>query len=205
MRRAAQSAPSDDRYRPSWRNVLMPPDARLIESASPSGRSPAPPCARRACGTGTSPPCPSGRRADRCRRAGRRCWRRCSGAGGEDERRRRLARVAAILWWCSGAGRFRWRRCGSGARSGFSVERAWLRVPDSRWRDVGYRVRLVSRGCRGLHGDRPGGATRRARRTRRPRVRDSPAIRPGDGATSSARTEVWWTNGRWYDNSPAVS
>ena len=28
---------------------------------------------------------------------------------------------------------------------------------------------------------------------------------PGDGVTSSARTEVRWTNGRWYDNSPAVS
>ena len=176
-------------------------DTRLIESASPSGRSPAPPCTRRACGTDTSPPCASGRRAGRWRRTGRRCWRRCcrrrgartSGGGCSLGWRRSeaalarvdelMGRVAAAAGTAGGdstvgrggpgraravpgegprgvrgrargcstrspaAGRFRWRRCGSGARSGFGVERAWLRAPDSRWRDVGYRVRLVSRGC----------------------------------------------------------
>ena len=51
----------------------------------------------------------------------------------------------------------------------------------------------------------PGGATRRARGdTASPSPRFA-GDSPGDGATSSARTEVWWTNGRWYDNSPVVS
>ena len=92
-----------------------------------------------------------------------------------------------------------------GCEGGFGVERAWLRASYSPMAGRGLPCTI---GVPWL--PMPAWRSPGWRNASRKEDTASPSPRfagdsPGDGATSSARTEVRWTNGRWYDNSPAVS